>query len=98
MTLPGKNSRLISIDGEVYRWAVSPDSGYSYVIVEPASGQEQRVEAHIDDPEAPLTPALAREVIREALKCGWQPNASGLKPLWLNGQPLLERVEQKTTH
>ena len=88
MALPIKGSRTIKVSGQTFRWAVSPDSGYMWLIVEPIGGHGQRVEAHFEYRDQPLTPAIAREVILEAFKHGWQPSTRGLKPLRVEGEPL----------
>lgn len=91
MTLPGRKSRGITVDGVAFRWAVSPDSGYMWLVVEHASGSGQRVEA-VFDYGVPLTPAVARRVIERALATGWRPLEGGLKPLRLDGGDRGRRV------
>ncbi len=45
MALAKKGSRLISIDGMIYRWVVSPDSNYMVLVVETNDEPGQRLEA-----------------------------------------------------
>ena len=73
MTLPTKGSRTIEVDGVVYRWIVSPDSGFMVVVVEAAKLQGQRVEAYFDYANEPVTSAMVREIIKHALSNGWEP-------------------------
>jgi len=42
MALSRRSSRSITVDGVEYRWAVSPDSGYLWLIVERADAPGQR--------------------------------------------------------
>jgi hypothetical protein len=53
MALSKRNSRTIHIDGVEYRWAVSPDSGCMWLIVELAASPGQRIEALFDYHDKP---------------------------------------------
>ena len=87
MGLAKKGSRTISVDGELYRWVVSPDDGYCVVVVEHATNPGQRLAVHCDpypdvghvktnEPSAPKThrtigPGAVARLIRSALSQGW---------------------------
>jgi len=73
------------VRGDSYRWSVSPDSGYTWLVVEHASGQGQRLGPQFEYREQLLTPVIARRVIELGLKQGWQPSARGRKPVRLDG-------------
>ena len=88
MTLPGKGSRIIDVEGQAYRWIVSPDSGYNVIIVESTHGKGQRVEVVFDYSDEPLTSSTTRRIIFTALNLGWQPHHRGLKPLRLQESDL----------
>ncbi len=45
MGLAKKGTNKITVDGVAYRWVVSPDSGYMWVIVELSQESGQRLEA-----------------------------------------------------
>ena len=81
MTLPRKDARRIVVDSHTYRWAVSPDSGCLWLIVESTERDGQRLEArlahHDGDPHIPqgqqIRPGVVRTIIETALARGWQP-------------------------
>lgn len=87
MALARKRSSLITIDDVIYRWVVSPDSGYMTLVVEFADDPGQRLEKHFsynDDSEClaqtQITPKVVRESILAALANGWTPMQKGIKP------------------
>jgi hypothetical protein len=92
MALAKKGSRLISIDGVTYRWAVSSDSGYMVLVVETNDEPGQRLEAvfdyHYQQVELDsrfiqgraISPGIVRQVIVIALERGWQPSKHALPP------------------
>src|SRR4051794_41149136 len=98
MALAKRGSRTICVDGIAYRWAVSPDSGCMWLIVERARGPGQRVEASFDyhdvvEPDGrivrqrrTLSPGVVRAVVLHALAKGWQPEQRGLAPLRMDGE------------
>lgn len=79
MTLPRKDARNIVVGDHTYRWAVSPDSGSMFLIVESAEHDGQRLEARFayDDGQGTqrriIRPGQVRAVIETALARGWQP-------------------------
>lgn len=77
MSFPRDDRRTIRVDGVDYCWTVSPDSGFLTLIVQSAAGEGQRVEAQFTYEDPPLTPAIARRVIEEALRRGWDRQAQG---------------------
>jgi hypothetical protein len=98
MALSKRNSRTIQIDDVEYRWAVSPDSGYMWLIVELAASPGQRIEASFDyhDEARPdghgsaqcrsISPGVVRTVVLHALASGWRPRQRGLKALRVDGK------------
>ena len=101
MALARRGSRIIRVDGVAYRWAVSPDGGSVWLVVERDGASGQRVQAMFDysDTILPdghtgrqgrsLTPRVVRSVIARASANGWQPLLPGLKPLRVDGEAVL---------
>lgn len=84
MSLAMKRSRAIEVDGEPYRWALSPDSSYDVIVVQSATGagakllvyatyEGSRFNALNDNGPHAVTPALVTLIIRQARQQGWQP-------------------------
>ncbi len=93
--LSKKNSRLIDVEGQKYRWSVSGDSGYNVVIVQHAEANGQRLETIIPLPEgsslSAITPSTVAQTIKDALKLGWRPEQkSSPLQLSMNADELLE--------
>lgn len=89
MGLAKRGSRKIEVDGRVFRWVLSPDSGYAVVVVEQYDEPGQRLEAYTKYGSTvglsrPVTPRSVAGVIRLAIVKGWQPTARGLKPFKLH--------------
>ena len=97
MALARRSSRAITVDGVDYRWAVSPDSGYMWLVVERAVRPGQRLLASFQyhdviQPDGrvtgqcrPVSPAVVRATVLHALANGWRPSQRGLKPLRVDG-------------
>jgi len=97
MALSKRKSRTISVNGVKYRWALSPDSGCMWLIIEDADSPGQLVEARFDihDAVAPdgrlssqracVSPGVVRTIILHALHRGWHPQQRGLKALRIDG-------------
>ena len=88
MALGKKGSRTITVDDVVYRWAVSPDSGYSVVIVQSENGDGEKLLVSInwmqerysfsgDDGSLKITPGLVRMLIQKGIEAGWSPDKQG---------------------
>lgn len=81
MTLPRKDACSIIVGNHTYRWAVSPDSGFMWLIVESAEHGAQRLEAqfkyHYHDTHSAqrrrICPSVVRQIVEIALARGWQP-------------------------
>jgi hypothetical protein len=98
MALAKRMSRSIMVDGVAYRWAVSPDSGYMWLVVERAANPGQRIEAsfdyhdvvrpdgHMAGQRRSVSPGVVRAVVLHALANGWRPGQGGLKPLRIDGE------------
>lgn len=100
MTLPQKGTRRITVDGEAYRWVVSVRRGAIRVAVEHAEVPGQRLDAYFECHDTytrdasgdwrfksqgrSIKPRIVQQLIREALRRGWQPTQRGLKPLMIN--------------
>ena len=90
MALAKRGSRRITVEGVVYRWAVSPDDGFMVLVVERAEAPGQRLEAFfgygdIREPDRAGTtrtvgqgcvigPGVVRLVVLSALANGWRPD------------------------
>jgi len=98
MALAKRSSRTITVDGSEYRWAVSPDSGYMWLVVELAAQPGQRIQASFDYHDVvqadglitgqrrSVSPGVVRAVILHALANGWHPERHGLKPFRVDGE------------
>jgi len=98
MALAKQSSRTITVDGSEYRWAVSPDSGSMWLVVELADRPGQRVEAKFEYHDVvqldgrmtgqrrSISPGVVRAVVLHALAKGWRPGRGGLKPLRVDGE------------
>lgn len=97
MALARKGSQIINVDGTAYRWVVSPDSGYMWLIVERAKNPGQRIEAQFDYHDRlqrdyslvqrrSITLGVVSNIIGHALMNGWQPGMPGLKALRVDGE------------
>ena len=81
MALAKKDSRVIRVNGIDYRWALSPDSGYSVLVAQHAEANGSKLTIYIrpDAGEAnptaitqtPVTPSLVAGLIQQALQLGW---------------------------
>lgn len=88
MSLAAKGSRPITVDGEAYRWVLSPDSGYNVIVVQAAAGNGAKLLVYVSysniryvgadaDGRIAVTPALVTSIIRQALQNGWRPDELG---------------------
>ena len=93
MALAKKETRLIHVDGDDYRWVISPDDGYMVLVVEPARAPRGRLLVYTgyDDLIVPdldaggytpfsgtaVTPGFVRSWIVYARAHGWEPAAPG---------------------
>jgi len=77
MTLAGKGTRIIVVEGVAYRWTVAaadePEMG---IVVEHAEAPGQRL-IHRVDLGTIISPRLVREAIVEGLRAGWAPTVKG---------------------
>ena len=77
MAIPKKGTRLITVDGERYRWVVIRDDEFCLkAIVELADSPKQRIVTHISSGDI-VTPAEIERIIRAAVCQGWSPCAPG---------------------
>lgn len=77
MALARKGTRSLVVDGQRYRWTVSPDDepGVAIVAEDHAAGG-QRMVAWVEH-GTPITPALVARAIRAARDRGWVPGGRG---------------------
>ena len=92
MGLPKKGSRLITVDGVVYRWLATHELDFSRedplywpvsLAVERAvePGQRVLVSFRVPPRREWVTPGVVRRIILAALERGWRPAARSLPPL-----------------
>jgi hypothetical protein len=75
MAIARKGARKIIVEGESYRWIVSPDDEPGLgIVVEKDDGHGQRLVVWVEHGNI-VTPALVRRVILYALAQGWTPAA-----------------------
>ena len=96
MALARKSSSLINIDCVEYRWAVSPDSGYMWLIVERADEPGQKIEAkflyQFNGLRREITPGAVRTIVLHALAAGWQPDVRNHTHFHVDGEELVPLV------
>lgn len=96
MALARKSSSLINVNGVIYRWAVSPDSGYMWLIVEQANDPGQRIQAEFlyefKGHRREITPGVVRVVILHALTNGWRPNKKDRTHFRVDGEAVAPLV------
>lgn len=95
MTISKKKSRTITINGEIFRWGVSPGSGYLVFVAELEAIKGQRIEVYIESDihdywaNFPyieslnlrlIKPKVVRRMIIQAMSFGWDYKKSG-KPI-----------------
>jgi hypothetical protein len=86
MTLPRKNSRIITIDTVRYRWTVSPQPGFdggpgllTFLAHEERKRRLPVPKLHVSFDERHcdvVTPTIASALIRGGLKRGWDPRGA----------------------
>ena len=112
MALPKKGTRRIAIEGEHYRWIVSPNDGFITLVVELAESPGQCLTAFFNyldlyEPAGPgrlkivgqrcsIRPGVVRAVIEAALESGWRPKATGKRPYRLDVDATREIQERMT--
>ena len=73
MAIAKKGTRRIVVEGESFRWVVSPDDEPGLgIVVERDAGHGQRLVAWVEHDNI-VSPALVRRVILYALSWGWAP-------------------------
>lgn len=95
MTVSKKNSRRIVVKDEMYRWTVSPDSGFLVFVAEHGTIKGRRIEVYVRSEinhlwtNFPNTnemnlkiikPSDAAQFITQAIYLGWNPQQAG-KPI-----------------
>jgi hypothetical protein len=89
MTIARKHTRPLSVDGVQYRWMLKEtDYGARFELLLVVEAQEcrngEQLVAHIEAPSRQkndaVTPGVVAELIRVALKSGWDPTRPGSRP------------------
>ncbi|MCU6790650.1 hypothetical protein OB236_00785 [Paenibacillus sp. WQ 127069] len=108
MTISKRNSRTIVGDNEMYRWTVSPDSGYLVFVAEHGIVRGKRIEVYVTSesngfwtsfPDVNdmnlkvIKPSDVSQFITQAINHGWNPKEAG-RPIAfdLSGDTLLKRI------
>ncbi|TQM29260.1 hypothetical protein [Nocardia bhagyanarayanae] len=88
MGIARRGTRILNLDGERYRWVVSPDDEPGLaIVVEIAEGHGQRMVTWVDHGTI-ITPRLVAMVIHRALHRGWTPNQRGTEVVYrIKGTP-----------
>ncbi len=110
MALAKKGSSLIIVEDMSYRWVVSANDGFMFLVVEAADENGQRLRAcfcyHDNyEPEnagmslivgqrRSITPGVVREIVLTAIARGWQPSQRGLTAFDLDGDQVVPLEEQ----
>lgn len=92
MSLSKKNSREINVEGQKFRWTISPKENQIIFVAESSETKGQKIEVTIDSDinrfwvEFPnvdtlnlkvITPKDAVNIITQALHSGWTPKDKG---------------------
>ncbi|MCP3143211.1 hypothetical protein [Pyxidicoccus xibeiensis] len=87
MGLAKKGARLLTVEGERYRWVVTnggaPVPG---IVVEAVEPPRQRMVTWLETVD-PVAPWLVREAVLHALSQGWHPRASGPERVFRLDEP-----------
>lgn len=87
MAIAKKGMRMITVDGERYRWVVAPSDDGLRIVVVGGDGNEQRMATWIEHGVV-IAPGLVAAVIRQALRHhGWTP--------WQRGKQLTLRCRDR---
>ncbi|MFI9502894.1 hypothetical protein [Nocardia sp. NPDC052566] len=76
MALARKGTRIIVVDGQRYRWVVSPGDLLA-IVVERAEGVGQRMVTGGFEHPTVISPGLVAQAVRNALRHGWTPFERG---------------------
>ncbi len=87
MSIAKRNSRLISVDGQDYRWSCSFGSGITNVVVQIGTGRGQKCVVQIDGAKLAhsfesssgypkVAPSLVAKMIRDAIVQNWSPEST----------------------
>jgi hypothetical protein len=112
MALPRKQSRLLVVAGQTFRWRlarrrVGSERRYfwpEHLYVQRARGAGQRLVVRFGYPVWHFvagqrqypTPGLVERIVRAALSAGWCPDQGGLAPFEMDGQAYLVPADSST--
>jgi len=92
MGLAKKGTRLMTVEGARYRWAVAPnDEPGLGIVVEAADSPGQRMVTWVEHGTA-ISPWLVREAILHALSEGWSPRARGPERVFRLETPRIQQA------
>lgn len=90
MALPNKNSRKITVGGEIYRWIISPQGKSILFVSELEEFKGRRIEVRVntdvrnfgfnslnEEEVRIIKPRDAESIITQAIKLGWDPKEKG---------------------
>lgn len=95
MAINKRDSRTININDEIFRWTISPDSGYLVFVAEHETIKGQRLQVYIESDidscwvnipyvetmnQRLIKPGAVRKMIIEAIRLGWKYKEPG-KPI-----------------
>lgn len=98
MTIGKRKSRTININGEIFRWVVSPGSGFLVFVLEHETIKGQRIEVYIESDTNDywinfpyienmnlrlVKPYVVRRMIVQAISLGWKYKETG-RPIVFN--------------
>ena len=72
MSMPRKGSRIITVDGKVYRWKVNGEDYEPVIRIESQSAGASL--SAVFPPHNSITPASIKALIDEAVGQGWDPD------------------------
>ncbi|MGW6423256.1 hypothetical protein ACWF82_11330 [Nocardia sp. NPDC055053] len=82
MGIARRGTRILNLDGERYRWVVSPDDEPGLaIVVEVAEGHGQRMVTWMDHGTI-ITPRVVAGAIHRALRRGWTPRERGTEVVY----------------
>ncbi|WP_278261528.1 hypothetical protein [Nocardia sp. AG03] len=77
MGIARRGTRILHLDGECYRWVVSPDDEPGLgIVVEIAEGAGQRMVTWVEHGTV-ITPRVVAGAVHRALRRGWTPKQRG---------------------
>ncbi len=108
MAMPQKGSRVLNIDGQRYRWAVSVRDNTLNLVVEAADNAGPRLLAYFEcrdlyvrkadgswqfvSQRQSIRPSHLRRIVKAAIDQGWKPQQKGAGPYTLPNAPMVAQT------